>query len=222
LKVILFGATGMLGQGVLRECLLDPEVHAVTTIGRTATRLSNPKLHQIIHPDLFHYAGIEPQLTGFDACFFCLGKTSAGMSEVDYTHVTYDLAVAAAGTLARLNPQMTFVFVSATGSDTSEKGSVMWARVKGRTENAILRMPFKAACAFRPAAVLPINGEQSRTTLYRVMYKVLRPAAPLFRRLFPKYVLTTEEFGRAMLLVAKRGPPKPVMESADIAAFIRP
>jgi uncharacterized protein YbjT (DUF2867 family) len=223
LKVILFGATGMIGQGVLRECLLDAEIDLVETIGRSMSArpsaVPNAKLREIIRANLFNYADVEDQIRGFDACFFCLGKTSAGLTEAEYDRVTYQLAIAAAETLARLNPQMTFV--SGAGADSSEKGSTIWARVKGKTENAILRLPFKAACAFRPAAIVAMNGEQSRTAAYRVMYTVLRPVVPLLRRLFPAYVVTTEEMGRAMILVAKYGPPKPVMESADIGALAR-
>jgi uncharacterized protein YbjT (DUF2867 family) len=221
LKVILFGATGMIGQGVLRECLLDSGIDVVAAIGRSPARVLNGKLREIVHADVFHYGDIEDQMRGFDACFFCLGKTSAGMSEAEYDRVTYGIAMAAAETLARLNPQMTFVFVSGAGADSSEKGSAMWARVKGKTENAILRLPFRAACAFRPAAVVAMNGEQSRAVAYRLMYTVLRPFVPLLRRLFPAYMVTTEEIGRAMILVAKYGPPKPIMESADIGALAR-
>jgi uncharacterized protein YbjT (DUF2867 family) len=221
MKVILFGATGMIGQGVLRECLADPDIELVETVGRSPSRVVNAKLREIVHADLFNYGEIEDKLRGFDACFFCLGKTSAGMTEADYDRVTYGLAIAAAETLARLNPQMTFVFISGAGADSSEKGSTMWARVKGKTENAILRLPFKAACVFRPAGIAAMNGEQSRTTAYRVMYSVLRPVVPLLLHLFPGWIVTTEEIGRAMILVAKHGPPKRVMESADIGALVR-
>lgn len=145
MKVLLFGATGMVGQGVLRECLLDPEVDAVETIGRSATGVKNPKLREIVHPNLFDYSAIEADLRGFDACFFCLGVSSAGMPEAEYERLTYDLTMAAAKTLCRLNPAMTFIYVSGAGTDSTEKGRVAWARVKGRTENAILRLPFKAA-----------------------------------------------------------------------------
>jgi hypothetical protein len=206
----------MVGQGVLRECLLDPEVEFVQTIGRSITGVRNAKLREIAHADLFHYSEIEPDLTGFDACFFCLGVSSAGMSEADYERVTYGIAIAAAETLARLNPAMVFIYVSGTGTDSSEKGRVMWARVKGKTENAILRLPFRAAYAFRPAAIQPVHGERSRTTAYRVLYSLTKPMFPLLLRLFPRYVLTTEEIGRAMIEAAKRGFPIRVLESADI------
>ena len=216
MNVLLFGATGMIGQGVLRECLLDAGVLRVTTIGRSATGVRHAKLQEIVHADLWNYAAIEDQLRGFDACFFCLGVTSAGMSEADYTRVTYGITVAAAETLCRLNPDMTFVFVSGAGADSTEQGRLMWARVKGRTENAILRMPFKASFVFRPGAVLPMHGEKSRTTAYRVLYSVTKPLLPLLKRIMPGQIVTTEQFGRAMLMVARQGAPKRVFESADI------
>jgi uncharacterized protein YbjT (DUF2867 family) len=222
MKVLLFGATGMIGQGALGECLLDPEVESVQTVGRSATGARHAKLREIVHPDLFDLAAIEPDLRGFDACFYCLGVTSGGLSEAEYTRLTYTLAVSIAGTVSRLNPSMTFIFVSGAGADSSEQGRVMWARIKGRTENAILALPFRAAWVFRPAVVRPAHGERSRTTAYRVLYSVLKPVLPLLQRLMPGYVVTTAEIGRAMLTVARRGAPKKVLESADIAAIARP
>jgi uncharacterized protein YbjT (DUF2867 family) len=216
MRVLIFGATGMVGQGVLRECLLDPSIYAVQTVGRSATGTQNPKLREMVQPDLFHYSGIETELKGFDACFFCLGVSSAGMSEQEYENLTYTLTLAAAETLSRLNPAMTFVYVSGARTDSSEKGRVMWARVKGKTENAILRLPFKAAYMFRPGVIQPVHGARSKTTAYRVGYALAKPLLPLLRRLFPRYILTTEEIGRAMIHVAKRGAPKNVLESWDI------
>jgi len=206
----------MVGQGVLRECLLDPDVDAVLTIGRSPTGIQHPKLREIVQPDLFHYSGIETELNGLDACFFCLGVTSAGMSEQQYENLTYTLTLAAAETLSRLSPEMTFVYVSGAGTDSSEKGRVMWARVKGKTENAILRLPFKASYMFRPGIIQPVHGARSKTTAYRIGYTLARPVLPLLHRLFPRYILTTEEIGRAMIHVAKRGAPKKVLESWDI------
>ena len=220
MNVIVFGGTGMIGQGVLRECLLAPDVNRVLTIGRSATGVQNVKLHEIVHGDLWNYAPVDEQLRGFDACFFCLGVTSAGMSEADYTRVTYGIAVAAAGTLCRLNPGMTFVFVSGAGADSTEQGRLMWARVKGKTENAILRMPFKASFVFRPGVVLPMHGERSRTTAYRVLYAITKPLLPLLKRIMPGQIVTTEQFGRAMLTVARHGAPKRVLESSDINALV--
>jgi uncharacterized protein YbjT (DUF2867 family) len=216
MKVLIFGATGMIGQGVLRECLLDPDIEAVQTIGRSATGVHDPKLREIVQPDLFHYSTIEDRLKGFEACFFCLGVSSAGISERQYETLTYTLTLAAAETLSRLNPAMTFVYVSGTGTDSSEKGRTMWARVKGKTENAILRLPFRAAYMFRPGIIQPVHGARSRTTAYRVGYALASPLLPLLRLMFPRYILTTEEIGRAMIHVARRGAPKKVLESWDI------
>jgi len=220
LNVVLFGATGMIGQGVLRECLLDADVTRVLAIGRTATGVQHAKLQEIAHPDLWNYAAIEDRLRGFDACFFCLGVTSAGMSESDYTRVTYGITIAAAETLCQLNPAMTFVFVSGAGADSSEQGRLMWARVKGKAENAIIRLPFKASYVFRPGVVQPMHGERSRTAAYRVLYTITKPLVPLIRRLWPNQILTTEQFGRAMLFVVRHGAPKRVLESADINALV--
>ncbi len=220
MNVLLFGATGMIGQGVLRECLLAHDVNRVLTIGRSATGVENAKLQDLVHADLWNYAAIEDQLRGFDACFFCLGVTSAGMSEADYSRVTHGITMAAAETLCRLNPDMTFVFVSGAGADSTENGRLMWARVKGKTENAIFRLPFKASFAFRPGVVQPMNGERSRTAAYRVLYSITKPLLPLLRRLWPGQILTTEQFGRAMLLVVRQGAPKRVLESSDISALV--
>jgi uncharacterized protein YbjT (DUF2867 family) len=218
MNVLLFGATGMLGQGVLRECLLDGGVSQVVTIGRSPTGVSHPKAREIVHEDLWDYSAIQPQLRGFNACFFCLGVTSAGMNEPDYARVTYGIAAAAAQTLSDLNPEMTFVFVSGAGADSSERGRIMWARVKGKTENAILRLPFKSY-VFRPGVVLPAHGERSRTTAYRVLYAATKPVLPLLKRVWPNHILTTEQFGRAMLRVAREGAPTRVLESRDINAI---
>lgn len=210
----------MIGQGVLRECLLDTDVTRVLTIGRTATAVQHAKLQAIAHPDMWNYGPIEDRLRGFDACFFCLGVTSAGMSEADYTRVTYGITMAAAETLCRLSPAMTFVFVSGAGADSSEQGRLMWARVKGKTENAIMRLPFRASYVFRPGVVQPMHGERSRTAAYRVLYAITKPLVPVIRRLLPNQVLTTEQFGRAMLFVVRHGAPKRVLESADINALV--
>jgi uncharacterized protein YbjT (DUF2867 family) len=216
MKVILFGATGMVGQGVLRECLLDPDVHAVLSIGRSATGQKHQKLRELVHQDFLDFSAVEKDLSGFDACFFCLGVTSVGMTEESYHRITYDFTIAAAQTLARLNPGMTFIYVSGMGTDSSERGRAMWARVKGKTENALLRLPFKAAYMFRPAGIVPLHGIRSKTRLYRVFYVVLAPLLPLLQKSFPKYVTTTEQVGRAMIKIAKQGGPKRVLENSDI------
>ena len=216
MKVILFGASGMVGQGVLRECLLDPEVTEVLSIVRRATGQQHPKVREVVHEDFFNFSSFESELSGFDACFFCLGVSSTGMSEEEYRRVTYGITLAAAQTLVKLNPNMTFIYVSGAGTDSSERGRTMWARVKGQTENALLRLPFKAAYMFRPAVIVPLHGIKSRTTLYRVVYTVLAPLLLLLKGSLPKYVTTTEKLGKAMLIAAQRGAPKSVLECADI------
>ena len=216
MKVILFGATGMVGQGLLRECLLDPEVHQILSIVRTPSGQQHPKLREFVHTNFFDYSAIEPELTNFDACFFSLGVSSAGMDEAKYTHLTYDLTLAAATTLARLNPQMTFLYVSGAGTDSTERGRTMWARVKGRTENALLKLPFRAAYMFRPGFIQPLHGIRSKTKLYQFFYTALNPILPLLKSAFPKSITTTEELARAMLNVARKGYPKPILEVPDI------
>jgi uncharacterized protein YbjT (DUF2867 family) len=219
MRVVLFGGTGMVGQGVLRECLLDPDVESVLSVGRTATGQQHVKLRELVHRDFLDFSPIESELSGFDACFFCLGVSSAGMQEDDYRRITYDFTMAAARTLARLNPGMTFVYVSGMGTDSSERGRTMWARVKGQTENALLRMPFRAAYMFRPGVIVPLHGIKSRTALYRIPYMLMAPLLPLLEAAFPKYVTTTERLGRAMIHVAKQGAAKAVLESSDINAI---
>jgi uncharacterized protein YbjT (DUF2867 family) len=216
MKVLLFGATGMVGQGVLRECLLDPDVERILSIVRAPTGRGEPKLRELVHKDFFNFSAVEDELSGYDACFFCLGVSSAGMNEADYRRVTCDITLAAARVLARLNPDMTFIYVSGTGTDSSEKGRSMWARVKGKTENDLLRLPFKAAYMFRPAAIVPLHGVKSKTKLYQVFYTTLGPLLPMMYKVFPQYVTTTEQIGRAMLMVAKRGAPKSILENSDI------
>jgi len=206
----------MVGQGVLRECLLGADVSMVQTVGRSATGVKHAKLREVVQADLFQYAEIEKDLRGFDAGFFCLGVSSAGISEERYERLTYGLTLAAAEVLARLNPGMTFIYVSGAGTDSSEKGRSMWARVKGRTENAILRLPLRAAYMFRPAVIQPMHGERPKAAAYRYFYILAKPLLALVRGLFPSYFLTTEEVGRAMLQAAKRGFPKRILESRDI------
>jgi uncharacterized protein YbjT (DUF2867 family) len=216
MNVVLFGATGMVGQGVLRECLIDPDVESVLSIGRSAPGQHHAKLRDLVHRNFLDFSALEGELSGFDACFFCLGVSSVGMKEADYRRITYDFTLAAARALARLNPGMTFVYVSGTGTDSSERGRTMWARVKGQTENALLALPFKAAYMFRPGVIVPLHGIKSGTRLVRISYAVVGPLLPLLRAVFPKYVTTTELMGRAMLAAAKRGAPKRVLESSDI------
>lgn len=207
----------MVGQGVLRECLLDPRVTAVLAVGRTGLGLRHPKLSQRVMPDLSDYSGMENELRGYDACFFCIGVTSAGMSEAEYRRITCDLTLAAAAPLARLNPDMTFIYVSGQGTDSSEQGRVMWARVKGATENALLKLPFKAAYMFRPGLIRPLHGIRSKTPLYQAFYVALAPFLWFLARLFPHSIVSTEQVGRAMITAAQRGAATPWVEAADIA-----
>lgn len=218
MKVILFGATGMVGQGALRECLLDPEVEQVLSIVRSASGQTDPKLREVVM-DVAKIATIERELAGYDATLFCLGISSAGMSEADYRRITHDLAVDAAKTIAAASPKSTFVFVSGAGTDAQSR--TMWARVKGETENAILELPFAASYMFRPAAIRPMHGIVSKTKSYRVFYALLRPLFPVWKAVAPSSLTTTEEVGRAMLRVAKQGADKRILENADIAALGR-
>ncbi len=221
MKVMVFGATGMVGQGVLNECLRDPDVDDVLVIGRTATGKSDPKLHEILHLDLHDHSTIADRLAGYDACFFCLGVSSAGMSEADYRRITFDATLAAARTLAPLNPNMTFIYVSGAGTDSTEKGGSMWARVKGETENRLLELPFRRAYMFRPGIIQPLAGIRSKTSIYRVAYALAWPLFPVLHALAPKYVTTTERVGRAMLAAAKHGASKTNLENADINTLAR-
>ncbi len=216
MKVILFGASGMVGQGVLLECLKDSTVTAVFCLGRGSTGQTDPKLHEVIHKDFTDFSSLESQWKGYDACFFCLGVSSAGMSEKDYNHITYDFTLSAATPLSRLNPQMTFIYVSGAGTDSTEKGRVMWARVKGVTENAILKLPFKAAYMFRPGAIQPMDGIKSKTRMYNVLLVLFGWLFPILRKLFPRHVTTTRILGRAMIKAARDGAPNKWIESWDI------
>ncbi|TCR64994.1 NAD-dependent epimerase/dehydratase family protein [Bosea sp. BK604] len=216
MRVLIFGATGMVGQGALRECLLDDGVSEVVTLGRSATGQRHPKLREIVHADLLDYSTIEGELAGFDACFFCLGVASAGMSEADYSGITYDIPLAAAQALLPLNPGMTFVHVSGASADSSEQGRVMWARVKGRTENALLRLPFRAVYVMRPGAIRPLHGIKSRTMAYRVLYGALAPILPALQQWLPRWVTSTEQIGKAMLALVRKGWPKRIVECDDI------
>jgi uncharacterized protein YbjT (DUF2867 family) len=216
MKAILFGATGMVGQGVLRECLRSNEVESVLAVGRRTSGVRHPKLSQITHQDFSDFWDLEPQLAGYDACFYCQGVSSLGMKASEYLRVTYDFALAAAQSLARQNPDMTFIYVSGAGTDSSEMGPVAWARVKGATENAIFRLPFRAAYAFRPAYIQPLHGITPKTRWLRLFYATAAPLYPLWKKLLPQYVTTTEAVGRAMIETAARGARKQVLENRDI------
>jgi len=217
MQVLIFGATGMVGQGVLRECLLDPGVERVISVGRSSLGIQERKLHEIVHAGFEDFSAIESQLGGIDSCFFCLGVSSTGMKEADYDRVTLGFTLSAAGMLSRIHPGMTFIYVSGQGTDSTEKGRVMWARVKGKTENALLQLPLNAYL-FRPGVIEPMDGIRSRTPSYRIGYMISKPLLPLLRRAFPNQVLSTRDMGKAMLAVARKGYEKRILETADIRA----
>ncbi len=219
MKVIVVGASGMVGQGVLRECLLDPDVERVLVVGRRASGKTDAKLVERTVPDLTDLSSLEGELAGYDACFFCLGVTSAGLKEPEYRKVTYDITAAFAATLARKSPGLTFVFVSGRGTDSTERGPVMWARVKGAAENVVLKAGFKAVYLFRPGIIQPLHGARSRTAAYRFLYVVLTPLVWLLKAVTPSSITTTERVGIAMLEAARRGAPKTILENADINAL---
>jgi uncharacterized protein YbjT (DUF2867 family) len=219
MKVILFGATGMVGQGVLRECLLDDGVEVVLSVGRSGCGQSHPRLRELVHKDLMDLSPVADQLAGYHACLFCLGVSSSGMTEQDYRKVTFDLTLNAARLLVERNPDMVFEYISGAGTDSSEKGRSMWARVKGQTENALLQLPFKGAFMLRPGLIQPLHGIKSRTRMYRVVYGISRPLFPLIKLLASRSVLTTESLGKAMLRIARDGAPKAVLEARDLTAI---
>ncbi len=221
MRAILFGGTGMVGQGVLLECERDADVEEVLAVGRSPLANPGPKVWEIAVSDLYDLSDLEDELTGFDACFFCLGTSSSGMSEAEYRRVTYELTMSVARTLVRLNPGMVFEYVSGAGTDSSAKGRVMWARVKGQTENELLALGFKGAYMFRPGGIVPMDGIRSKTKVYQVFYTILGPVLPLLQRMFPRYVTTTRELGRAMIRVAKVGFEKKVIEAGDIGRIAK-
>jgi uncharacterized protein YbjT (DUF2867 family) len=213
---VIFGATGMVGSGALLECLDDPRVTSVLAVGRTSVGRTHPKLREIMHQNFFDYSSIQQQFADRDACFFCLGVSSAGKSEDEYRRLTYDVTIAAAKAMVAVNPRMTFCYVSGKGTDSTEHGRIMWARVKGKTENDLLSMGFKAAYMFRPAVIAPMRGVRSKTPGYQVFYNILGPILPLMHQLIPKYVTTTEAVGRALLEASANGYSTPVIENDDI------
>ena len=213
MKVIIFGATGMVGQGVLRESLLASDVEQVLAVIRTPTGARHPKLREVRLADFADLTPIEAELTGSDACFYCLGVSSVGMDEQAYTKISYDYPIAAARTLAKLNPEMTFVYVS--GAGTGADSRAMWARVKARTENAVIEL-FDNGYAFRPGFIQPTYGATSKTGLYRFLYLLTAPLLPLLERAAPKYVTTSDRLGRAMLRAARTGYRSHVVENADL------
>jgi uncharacterized protein YbjT (DUF2867 family) len=220
MKIVLFGATGMVGQGVLRECLADPEIEQVLAVVRPGADLpKHEKLRVLEHADFHDYSKIADELAVNDACLFCLGVSSAGMKQAAYEKITYDLTLAAAEAMLARNPKMKFLYVSGAGTDSSEKGRSMWARVKGRTENALLRLPSGGAFMFRPGYIQPRHGVKSKTKLYRVFYVILGPLYPVLKLIIPRWVTTTDIVGRVMVRVAKQGAPKPILSNRDINAL---
>ena len=216
IKAIITGATGMVGKGVLLECLDDPRITSVLVINRQSVDINHPKLTEIIHKDFLDLSPVKDQLAGYDACFFCLGISAAGMSEEAYTRITYDMTLHMAKTLKGLNKDLIFCYVSGTGTDSSEKGRMMWARVKGKTENDLLKMGFKDAYMFRPGFIQPMKGIKSKTRLYQTMYNIFSPFYPLLKRLFPKYITNTSLVGKAMIEVATTGSDRTYFENKDI------
>ncbi|HEY6240581.1 MAG TPA: epimerase [Burkholderiales bacterium] len=216
MRVALFGATGMVGASALIECLADPRVESVIAVGRRRSGTKLPKVTEIVHSDFFDFRGLEPRFADCDACFFCLGVSAAGMSEEAYYRLTYELTLSAARSVLAANAKLTFCYVSGAGTDSTERGRSMWARVKGKTENALLAMPFKAAFMLRPAYIQPLRGVQSKTPQYRAFYSVLGPLYPVLRRLAPSYVTTSVDLGRALIRLAAEGYPRPILYTEDI------
>lgn len=214
-NVIITGATGMVGKGVLLECIDSPEVSAILVINRNPIDLVHPKMKEIIHQDFFDWSPMRDQLSGYDACYFCLGVSAAGMKEVDYRKLTYDLTLGFAREVLAANPGMTFCYVSGAGTDSSEKSRMMWANVKGKTENDLLALGFKSAFMFRPGFIRPLKGIKSRTPLYNAVYALIRPFYSLIMRM-PGYATDTVTLGKAMIQVTLKGFHKNTLESLDI------
>lgn len=214
LNVIVTGATGMVGEGVLHVCLDHPDVESILVLGRRSCGVSHPKVQELVVKDLYDLSSVNELLKGYNACFFCLGTTSVGKSEEEYRKISYELTMNTAGTLVSLNPSMTFCYVSGLGTDGTEKGKIMWARVKGKTENDLAALPFKAVYNFRPGGIRPMKG--MKNTLMPV--KILNPLFPLLQFLFPGSIVSLEDIGRSMINVSLNGYPKTVLECGDIAA----
>jgi hypothetical protein len=217
MNVLIFGATGMVGDGVLYECLADARVTKIVAVVRSPLGITHPKLEERRRTDFFSYDDLGHDFATTHACFFCLGVSSAGMNEADYHRQTYDVTLAAARALATARPGAAFCYVSGAGTDGTERGAVMWARVKGKTENALLSLPLNAFM-FRPGLIRARPGKQSKTRLYRILYSVLTPLYPVLSRIAPTHVTTVENIGRAMLAVATVGYPKRILENTDINA----
>ena len=218
LKVIITGATGMIGKGCMLECIESFDVKSILLLGRSPVGIDNPKVKEIIVQDFFNTQEFMNALIGYDACFYCLGVTSAGMKEAEYSSITHDMTITFAKELLSHNPEIIFCYVSGAGTDSTEKGRSMWARIKGKTENDLFSLGFKQAYMFRPGYIQPKGGIRSRTTWYNAIYKTMGPLYFLLKRL-PAYVTDTEQLGKAMIYVALYGYPKKVLESKDINAI---
>ena len=218
MRVLLYGATGMVGAGVLQECLEEPSVDAVSVIGRRTCGIAHAKLRELIRSDFFDYSDVSRDLAAHDACFFCLGVSAAGMTEAEYHRLTYDLTMAAAKAVAAQSDHVTFCYVSGEGTDSTEAGRVMWARVKGKTENRLMAMPLNAFM-FRPGYIHPVKGVRSPRRLYRALHAVTGPLYPVMRRFLSTHMTTTENIGRAMIRAARSGYSKTVLENPDIDAL---
>lgn len=218
IRAIITGSTGMVGEGVLHECLKHPDVELVLVINRRSCNVQHEKLKEIIHSDFYNLSSIEKELSGYNACYFCLGVSSVGMKENNYKKITYDLTMHVATTLLKLNPDMTFCYVSGSGTDSTEKGRIMWARIKGKTENDLLKLGFKAAYMFRPGYIQPIKGLKNTYKIYRL----LSPLYPVIKTFFPKFVCTLENLGQAMINITLKGYSKTVLECIDIETAARP
>jgi hypothetical protein len=218
LRVILFGATGMVGSAVLTQCLADPAVESVLSVGRRPSGFSHPKLSEVLHTDFFDYGPVKDRLRGHDACFFTLGLSSVGRSEAEYTRDTHDLTLAAARALLELNPGMGFCYVSGQGTDSSEKGRSMWARVKGRTENELLAMPFGHVAMIRLAGLQAAPGFRPKSFWMRALYTALSPLFPLFKKILgPGMVLDGPTLGRAMIRACQGRTDKKILQPRDLA-----
>jgi len=220
MRIVIFGSSGMVGQGALRECLGDREVGQVLSVVRAPSGTTHEKLREIVQNNFLDFTPIENDLTGLDACLYCLGVTSTGTSEEHYTRITYEFTIAAASTLLKLNPRMSFVFVSGTGADSTERGGTMWARVKGKTENTLLAMRFRSIYVLRPAIIQPLDGIKSKTASYRIIYVLVAPFLSAARHFWPNYISTTQELGKAMLAAAKRSDGKRVVEAGRIRELL--
>ncbi|MES1220202.1 MAG: NAD-dependent epimerase/dehydratase family protein [Bacteroidota bacterium] len=215
IRAIVTGATGMVGEGVLHECLQHEDVEQVLVINRKPCGSSHPKLKEIIHADFFDFSSIESQLTNYNACFFCLGVSSVGMKEPEYTRLTYTLTMHVAGTLSKLNPGMTFCYISGASTDSTEKGRMMWARVKGKTENDLMKLPFNHVYNFRPGIIQPTKGLKNTLSFYKYLGWLI----PIIKLLAPNYIITLKQLGVAMINAATKGYEKQILEVKDILAL---